>query len=639
LKLRQPALFLALYFPKIYRLVPSNNTTTSASLKPPSLQVRLPMLISVLLLIVVVTYTWVSYIGIRDAAMNIGDDRVTSLAVRLSTIFKQSITQIAAPAQTLAAEPAIRGYLAAGNRSFADPATALLESYQKKDSLNRGILLLNAQKQTLFATRKNISPAANLDYLLQPADKKNSVTVGRFVTIRDSIYYPVIGRVTDHNKLLGYVLKWQVLKVTQKSIDQFAQLLGNNGKMYFGNDDGRFWTDLVRPVSLPPVPYSQLQQITQYSRKSGGPQLASMRGIANSSWMVLIEVPSSVFLEPAHIFLSRMAGIGAVLVLLGGLAGWLMSRNITKSLAKLTVAASAVAQGHYDSPVQIEREDELGQLATSFNAMASQIKAAQQELEQRVEERTKELETAHTDLQQQKETEKKKDEFISIVSHELKTPLTSLSALVQLAGSKLKNNPDDFLSGAMEKAGVQVKKMAAMINGFLNVSRIESGKISIDRQLFNLEDVITDVIKEAELTATTHQLRFAPCGTVQVFADKEKITSVITNLLSNAIKYSAKGSPVDIDCVVTADSVRVSIKDQGIGIAKQDQGQLFERYYRVEDDHTKYISGFGIGLYLSAEIVRRHHGTIGVESEKGAGSTFYFILPLTGVDAPPVKIV
>jgi signal transduction histidine kinase len=244
------------------------------------------------------------------------------------------------------------------------------------------------------------------------------------------------------------------------------------------------------------------------------------------------------------------------------------------------------------------------------------------------------LETAHTDLQEQKETEKKKDEFISIVSHELKTPLTSLSALVQLASAKLKNNPDDFLSGAMEKAGVQVKKMTAMINGFLNVSRIESGKISIDRQLFNLEDVIIDVIKESELTATTHQISFIPCGPMNIFADKEKIASVITNLVSNAIKYSPKGSAVDIQCEATPGAVRVSIKDEGVGISKQDQGQLFERYYRVEDDHTKYISGFGIGLYLSAEIVRRHDGTIGVESEKGAGSTFYFTLPLTGANNP-----
>ena len=589
------------------------------------------MLISVLLLIVMVSYTWVSYIGIRDAAMNIGNDRVTSLAVRLSTIFKQSITQISAPAQTLAAEPAIRGYLAADTRGLTEPATAILESYQTKDSLNRGIILLNTRNQTLFTTRRNISPGVNLGYLLQP---KTALSVGRFVKFRDSIYYPVVGRVTDHNNLLGYVLKWQVLKVTQKSIDQFAQLLGNNGKMYFGNDDDGFWTDLVRPVSAPPAPFSSLKQIAQYSRKNGEPLLGSMRGVPNSSWMVLIEVPSSVFLEPAHIFLRRMIIIGAVLVLLGGLGGWLMSRNITKSLAKLTAAASAVAQGRYDTPVQINREDELGQLANSFNTMASQIKAAQAELERRVEERTKELESAHTDLQAQKETEKKKDEFISIVSHELKTPLTSLSALVQLASIKLKNNPDDFLSGAMEKAGVQVKKMAAMINGFLNVSRIESGKISIDRQLFNLEDIITDVIKESELTATTHQIKFLPCGPVNIFADKEKIASVITNLVSNAIKYSSKGSSVDIQCEAMPNMVRVSVKDEGVGISKEDQGQLFERYYRVQDDHTKYISGFGIGLYLSAEIVRRHDGTIGVESEKGAGSTFYFTLPLTGANNP-----
>lgn len=606
-----------------------------AALKPPSLQVRLPVLISVLLLIVIVTYTWVSYIGIRDASMDIGNDRVTSLAVRLSTIFKQSVIQIAAPAQTIAAEPAIRGYLAADERSFADPATAILENYQKKDSLNRGIILLNTQKQILFATRRHISPAASLDYLMRPpSDKKPIISVGRFVTFRDSIYYPVIARVTDHARLLGYVVKWQVLKVTQKSIDQFAQLLGNNGKMYFGNDDGLFWTDLVRPVALPPVSFSSLQQIALYARKSGEPLLASMRSIPGSSWMVLVEMPSAVFLQQAHIFLRRMIIIGTVLVLVGGLAGWLMSRNITNSLARLTAGASAVARGQYDLPVRVDRADELGQLAGSFNAMASQIKAAQEELEQRVQERTKELETALTDLQEQKETEKKKDEFISIVSHELKTPLTSLSALVQLASNKLKNNPDDFLSGAMEKAGVQVKKMTAMINGFLNVSRLESGKISIDRQMFNLDEIITDVIKETELTAATHQIKFGPCGPVGIFADKEKIASVITNLVSNALKYSPKGSPIDIECKADAGTVRVSVRDEGIGISKQDQEQLFERYYRVESDHTKYISGFGIGLYLSAEIIRRHGGSIGVTSESGAGSTFYFTLPLTKETTP-----
>lgn len=603
--------------------------TVSVPLNTPSLQVRLPLLISVLLLLVIVSYTWVSYIGIRNASMDIGNDRVGSLAVRLSTIFKQSISQISASAQTIAAEPAIRGYLASENRGIAEPATAILESYHKKDSLNRGILLLNSQKQVVFATKKSISPPGDLDYLIKPAaDKKTMITVGRFVNPRDSIYYPVVARVTDHEKLLGYVLKWQVLKVTQKSIDQFGELLGNKGKMYFGNDDGRFWTDLIHPVALPPVSFSSLQQVSQYSRKSGEPLLASMRGIPNSSWMVLIEMPSAVFLQPAHIFLRRMIIIGAVLVLLGGLGGWLMSRNITRSIAHLTAGASAVAQGHYDSPVRIDRKDELGQLANSFNTMAWQIKAAQTELEQRVQERTKELETALTDLQQQKETEKKKDEFISIVSHELKTPLTSISALVQLAGQKLKSSPDDFLSGVMEKAGVQVKKMTAMINGFLNVSRLESGKISIDRQVFNLDEVIADVIKETELTAATHQIQFVPCGAVQVFADKEKIASVVVNLVSNALKYSPKGSLVDIECVAGPEAVRVSVKDEGIGIAKQDQEQLFERYYRVENDHTKYISGFGIGLYVSAEIVRRHGGQIGVDSNPGDGSSFYFSLPL-----------
>jgi PAS domain S-box-containing protein len=232
------------------------------------------------------------------------------------------------------------------------------------------------------------------------------------------------------------------------------------------------------------------------------------------------------------------------------------------------------------------------------------------------------------DITEQKADEQRKNDFIGMVSHELKTPLTSLTAIVQVSNAKLKDNPDPFLSTSMEKATIQVKKMSNMINGFLNVSRLESGKMLVIKQEFSLDELIQEIIKEHELTVTTHIIGLNLCDHVHINADRDKIGSVVANLISNAVKYSPKGKEIKVECRLAKDHVEVSVKDEGMGIKEQDIPHVFDRYFRVETSHTRHISGFGIGLYLSAEIVRQHGGKIWVESESGVGSTFYFSLPL-----------
>ena len=231
------------------------------------------------------------------------------------------------------------------------------------------------------------------------------------------------------------------------------------------------------------------------------------------------------------------------------------------------------------------------------------------------------------DVTEQHLDEQRKNDFIGMVSHELKTPLTSLTAIIQVSDSKLKSSEDKFLAGAMEKANLQVKRMSSMINGFLNVSRLESAKLLIDKKEFNLDELIEEVVKENSAVMSSHVIHFESCDHILVNADPDKIGSVLTNLISNAVKYSPKGKVVTISCDVIGDKAQVSVKDEGMGIKAADREKVFDRYYRVETNHTQHISGFGIGLYLSAEIVHRHEGDIWVESESGVGSTFYFSIP------------
>lgn len=235
------------------------------------------------------------------------------------------------------------------------------------------------------------------------------------------------------------------------------------------------------------------------------------------------------------------------------------------------------------------------------------------------------------DISERKRDEIRKNDFIGMVSHELKTPLTSITAFIQLLNQKLNGHQDQFIPSALSKTYIQVRKMTSMINGFLNVSRLESGKIDLVKKPFDLGELIHEVVDESRLIISSHQFDMTSDAGLIVEADRDKIGSVISNLLSNAVKYSPVGTLITIRCTRENGSARVSVRDQGIGVEPGDLDKLFERYYRVSSNDTQHIAGFGIGLYLSAEVIKRHDGEIWAESEKGKGSIFYFSLPVSEV--------
>ncbi|MEJ2880958.1 PAS domain-containing sensor histidine kinase [Pedobacter sp. GR22-6] len=230
------------------------------------------------------------------------------------------------------------------------------------------------------------------------------------------------------------------------------------------------------------------------------------------------------------------------------------------------------------------------------------------------------------EITEYKMDEIRKNDFIGMVSHELKTPLTSLNGYLQLMERKARKVDDQITASTSANALKQVKKMSGMINGFLNVSRLESGKIVLDKSHFDLNELIAETVADVLYLETGSQIFYEGCAALVVFADRTKIESVLSNFLTNAIKYSGSGTPITVQCGLFGDSARVSVTDSGQGLMPGDLEKIFERYYRVAENSN--ISGFGIGLYLSAEIIQRHGGRIWAESEHGAGSVFSFELPL-----------
>ena len=220
------------------------------------------------------------------------------------------------------------------------------------------------------------------------------------------------------------------------------------------------------------------------------------------------------------------------------------------------------------------------------------------------------------------------DDFIGIVCHELKTPLTVLTTIVQLLNKKLNAAEDASINRSLTKAEEQIKKMGNLINGFLNISFLETGEIDIDRAEFKLNHLIGEIVQETR-GLIKNQFIILDCDDpIVVSADRDKIGCVLSNLICNAIKYSSEGRCIYIKCFKSINKVIVRIRDEGIGIKPENLDRLFDRFFRANCDYAKKVEGFGIGLYLSSAIIKQHNGSIWAESEFGKGSTFYFSLPL-----------
>ncbi|WP_295767454.1 PAS domain-containing sensor histidine kinase [uncultured Mucilaginibacter sp.] len=231
------------------------------------------------------------------------------------------------------------------------------------------------------------------------------------------------------------------------------------------------------------------------------------------------------------------------------------------------------------------------------------------------------------DIHEQKETEAAKDEFLSIASHELRTPLTSAKALIDL--SKRMADPAEKVFQFVDRASGQLKRLERLIADLLDVSKIHAGKMVYNKESFDFAAVLQDTISLLQSTAGNHQLLLEQNDAVTITGDQVRIEQVINNLISNAIKYSPDANKVVIRSSVQHDNLVVSVQDFGIGISEENLNRIFDRYYRADNSYMRF-QGLGLGLYIAAEIIKRHNGSLWIESEAGKGSTFYFLLPLNG---------
>lgn len=289
--------------------------------------------------------------------------------------------------------------------------------------------------------------------------------------------------------------------------------------------------------------------------------------------------------------------------------------------ASLESAVTALRSGAYDYLIKPSDVDELR--ATIGRALERR----------RLRQRLVELE----------QLDKLKTQFLSMASHELRTPLTAVSGFMQIARRRMSRMagandiPTPWRDEAqksdetLEMANRQAKKLARLIDELLDVSRLQQGRVEMRLAEIDLADVVREVAERMRLLSKGHEIEAQIEGAAPIVADRDRIEQVFENLVGNAIKYSPDSGRIDVLLRVNGSNAIVSVRDQGIGVAPGEVEKIFGLFYRSPDPRADHVGGLGLGLYISREIVSRHHGKLWAERNADAGTTFHVTLPLSQV--------
>jgi signal transduction histidine kinase len=228
-----------------------------------------------------------------------------------------------------------------------------------------------------------------------------------------------------------------------------------------------------------------------------------------------------------------------------------------------------------------------------------------------------------------KELEQRKDDFLSMASHELRNPLTALKLQTQLVRKRLERQSHHEAATALSRVEGPVRQLERLIAELLDVSKIQAGRLEYRQETVDLDALLREITGTMQQTSPSHTILMHGTVGTSLIGDPDRLGQVFINLISNAIKYSPDAETVEVDLSASPETVTVRVRDHGLGIPREQRDKIFDRFYRATGPKQKAIPGLGMGLYIVAEIVKRHGGTITVDSAVGKGSTFTVTLPRT----------
>jgi signal transduction histidine kinase len=589
-----------------------------------------------------------TYRTLADAARDTAAVRLSRAAHQLASTFETGVSQRAGLLRRVAADSAIHRVLRATTltpNATAEARAALARLAVPTDSAvpielwtddGRRLIRLNEDSVRRSGTGElaDLSPTAKA--LGTGIVRSDSVRIGAFYDAGGRVHFGISTPVYDGPRRLGYIAELRRVTVQPSGEQALKELMGEDVTGRYRNVSGTFWSTMAgTPVApLTAGGASMRDSVVEASRPGVGALFATEAAIRGTPWAIVLELPTAGVLARTRGTMIRLGMLSLLLVGVGAVVSWIISKRITKPLATLSGAAEALARGDVTRYVDDSGGDELAQLARTFNYMRDEITSTRTELEAHVEEAqsaTEELEQANEQLHHAMETaataNRAKGDFLAVMSHELRTPLNAIGGYVELLQLGVHGPLTEPQRDALGRVARSQQRLLALINDVLNFARLDAGHVeynwsdfSLDAALAALEPLLALQMRAKRLTYT-----YAACDpSLSVHADHDRLQQVVLNLLSNAVKFTPEGGGIVVYCdaSVDPDAVFVHVRDSGQGIPPDRLRTIFEPFVQVDRSLNRPHEGIGLGLSISRELARGMGGDLTVQSELGKGSVF-----------------
>ncbi len=549
------------------------------SLSNISIQYRLPLIISTLLFILILVFTGASYYGLSQSNIKLSNERLTTLGEQFESLVQGNVQKLLSAALEKANSREVKKFILTGEIGSKEKLISYLnEKESPHDSLLLLVQILDKEMKPLLTTTRRTNTQLNLSNIFEKKQNVPYALIGNFKDVNDSVFWPIISTVVNKGEIIGYLLKWRLLKSSPENLKNYSDILDPNTYFYFANQDGTVWNNLLTPVDSPPINIDSNQNIFEYQDKNGDEVFASLVHIDNTPWVIAIVRTKESILAPATRFLEIISAIGVVLLVAGVFLGWVMSKNITTPLSKLNSAVSEISKGDYHTLVNVDSNDELGKLAESFNIMAIKIRNSQSDLEKRIEE---------------------KEVLLKEIHHRVKNNLQVISSLINLQSNTIHDNKSlDIFRDSQNR----IRSMALIHEKLYQ---------SPNLMKINLEEYVNDLVDSLyssynlnpDILSMNIQI-----NNISFSIDKAiSIGLIINELISNALKHAFTDNSVkkgEVQVLVNKDESNnycLIVKDNGKGLPEG---------YDYYNPHT-------LGLRLVDSLVKQLEGNLEIRNKVG----------------------
>jgi signal transduction histidine kinase len=610
----------------------------------------LPLVVSTLLAALIVMSIAFSWFEVRRSGLSAATTRLSTSSSRLAQLFGAGPRQRLGTFTEVGAQPSVQALLASGSEADSAGVAAALAPLVIEADPDLPVQLWSAAGQLLVS----VGPADYYGGVPPPIGVDSlgaGVAFGPIYADPSGLLFWTAAPVRVGERVAGYITQQRRLVVG--GAQQIEEIIGPGAAVYLTSSDSPVRITLDGVIDSVPPGFAMSDAGTfRHDDPARGRQLAHVEPVPGTAWKVTVETPLYLIHAGARAFLGRAIPFGIVMILMGAVLSWLLSRNLTAPLKDLRSAAIAIASGDYSRRVALTRSDELGDVGAMFNTMANHIQTTHEALGSRFEEAqllTEELEQSMAEADAAREValaaNRAKADFLATMSHEIRTPINAVMGFADLLDFGVAGELSPEQRRFVQRIKVSGGHLAGLVADILDFAKIESGQISVESEAILVQDVVKSALTIIEPSAGTRRITLTNACTrdLHFAGDRKRADQILLNLLSNAVKFTPAGGAVTVTCTSTNTPpegvlvlygrgkrwIGITVQDNGVGMDANQIARIFEPFVQGEAGYTRSHGGSGLGLSISRQLARLMHGELTVESVQNTGSNFTIWLPAT----------